>query len=66
MRARVVRTATQSATTPAPTASLTLGDVDVTAREAVKGGQARVHMDAMLQQGISRLSHTNSSHAYRI
>ncbi len=35
---------------------LTLGDIDVTAWEAVKGGQAGIHVDAMLQEDVNCLS----------
>ena len=41
--------------TQAP-AALTLRDVDVTAREAVKGRQAGTHAHAMLQQDVNCLS----------
>jgi hypothetical protein len=59
MRARVVRTAKGQqrpfGMMQAPSA-LTLRDVNVTAWEAVKGGQAGVHVDAMLQQDVNCLS----------
>jgi hypothetical protein len=51
MRARVVRTVRWSASASrASRAARTLGDVDVAAREAVEGGQARPHVHAVLRR----------------
>jgi hypothetical protein len=66
MRARVVRTAAVSNDSQRAAHAHTLGNVDVTPRETVEGGQAGIHVDAMLQLGMSRLSHRKSLHAYRI